>query len=194
MKVKIEIATPDMASHIASLIMEAMSPECCQNIAGPKHTLVDFHRMMTRLVEEDDSQYSYQYTLVAYASNGILAGICVAYDGAKLHQLRRRFIEAAQEFLGIDYTGMLDETEDGEFYIDSLAVSSNFRGKGIATELLKAAIAKGTELEIPAVGLLVDKGNSKAEALYAKLGFEYVNDTTWGGHSMKHLQYHTHTL
>ncbi len=194
MKVKIEIATPDMASHIASLIMEAMSPECCQNIAGPKHTLVDFHRMMTRLVEEDDSQYSYQNTLVAYASNGILAGICVAYDGAKLHQLRRRFIEAAQEFLGIDYTGMLDETEDGEFYIDSLAVSSNFRGKGIATELLKAAIAKGTELEIPAVGLLVDKGNSKAEALYAKLGFEYVNDTTWGGHSMKHLQYHTHTL
>lgn len=194
MKVKIEIATPDMASHIASLIMEAMSPECCQNIAGPKHTLVDFHRMMTRLVEEDDSQYSYQNTLVAYASNGILAGICVAYEGAKLHQLRRRFIEAAQEFLGIDYTGMLDETEDGEFYIDSLAVSSNFRGKGIATELLKAAIAKGTELEIPAVGLLVDKGNSKAEALYAKLGFEYVNDTTWGGHSMKHLQYHTHTL
>ena len=194
MKVKIEIATPDMASHIASLIMEAMSPECCQNIAGPKHTLVDFHRMMTQLVEEDDSQYSYQNTLVAYASSGILAGICVAYDGAKLHQLRRRFIEAAQEFLGIDYTGMLDETEDGEFYIDSLAVSSNFRGKGIATELLKAAIAKGTELEIPAVGLLVDKGNSKAEALYAKLGFEYVNDTTWGGHSMKHLQYHTHTL
>jgi len=189
MKVKIEIATPDMASHIASLIMEAMSPECCQNIAGPKHTLVDFHRMMTRLVEEDDSQYSYQNTLVAYVSNGILAGICVAYDGAKLHQLRRRFIEAAQEFLDIDYSGMQDETEDGEYYIDSLAVSSNFRGKGIATELLKAAIAKGKELEIPAVGLLVDKGNSKAESLYAKLGFEYANDTTWGGHSMKHLQY-----
>lgn len=100
-----------MASHIASLIMEAMNAECCQNFAGPKHTLVDFHRMMTRLVEMEDSQYSYRNVLAAYTSGGILAGICVAYDGGKLHQLRRRFYEAALEAFGIDYTGMTDETE-----------------------------------------------------------------------------------
>ena len=183
------MATPDLASHIASLIMEAMNPECCQNFAGPKHTLADFHRMMTKLVEAEDSQYSYRNTLAAFTSGGILAGICVAYDGGKLHQLRRRFYEAAQEYFGMDYTGMADETEDGEYYIDSLAVSSNFRGKGIATGLLKAAIEHGKELGIPSTGLLVDKGNPKAEALYTRLGFEYVNDTTWGGHPMKHLKY-----
>lgn len=190
MKVKIENATPDMASHIASLIMEAMNSDCCQNFAGHQHTLVDFHRMMTKLVAMEDSQYSYRNTLVAYASNGILAGICVAYDGAKLRQLRRRFYDAALEAFGIDYTGMANETEEGEFYIDSLAVSSNFRGKGIATELLQATIQRGIELGIPTIGLLVDKGNPKAEALYTRLGFEYVNDATWGGHPMKHLQYH----
>lgn len=189
MKIKIENATPDMASHIASLIMEAMNAECCQNFAGPKHTLVDFHRMMTRLVEMEDSQYSYRNVLAAYTSGGILAGICVAYDGGKLHQLRRRFYEAALEAFGIDYTGMTDETEDGEFYIDSLAVSSNFRGKGIASQLLQATIERGAELGIPTVGLLVDKGNPKAEALYQRLGFVYVNDSTWGGHPMRHLQY-----
>ena len=189
-----------MASHIASLIMEAMNAECCQNFAGPKHTLVDFHRMMTRLVEMEDSQYSYRnvlaaytsggiHVLAAYTSGGILAGICVAYDGGKLHQLRRRFYEAALEAFGIDYTGMTDETEDGEFYIDSLAVSSNFRGKGIASQLLQATIERGAELGIPTVGLLVDKGNPKAEALYQRLGFVYVNDSTWGGHPMRHLQY-----
>ena len=189
MKIKIENATPDLASHIASLIMEAMNAECCQNFAGPKHTLADFHRMMTGLVEMEDSQYSYRNTLVAYTSSGILAGVCVAYDGGQLRQLRRRFYEAAEDAFGIDYRGMVDETEEGEFYIDSLAVSSNFRGKGFASELLKATIARGQELGIPAVGLLVDKGNPKAEALYTRLGFEYVNDTTWGGHPMKHLQY-----
>ena len=141
--------------------------------------------MMTRLVEMEDSQYSYRNVLAAYTSSGILAGICVAYDGAKLHQLRHRFYEAALEAFGIDYTGMTDETEDGEFYIDSLAVSSNFRGKGIASQLLQA----GAELEIPTVGLLGDKGNPKAEALYQRLGFVYVNDSTWGGHPMRHLQY-----
>lgn len=189
MKIKIENATPDLASHIASLIMEAMNAECCQNFAGPEHTLADFHRMMESLVEMEDSQYSYRNTLVAYTSSGILAGICVAYDGGQLRQLRRRFYEAAEDAFGIDYRGMVDETEEGEFYIDSLAVSSNFRGKGIASELLKAAIARGRDLGIPAVGLLVDKGNPKAEALYTRLGFQYVNDTTWGGHPMKHLQH-----
>lgn len=189
MKIKIENATPDLASHIASLIMEAMNAECCQNFAGPKHTLADFHRMMESLVMMEDSQYSYRNTLVAYTSSGILAGICVAYDGGQLRPLRRRFYEAAEDAFGIDYRGMVDETEEGEFYIDSLAVSSNFRGKGIASELLKATIARGRDLGIPAVGLLVDKGNPKAEALYTRLGFQYVNDTTWGGHPMKHLQY-----
>ena len=189
MKIKIEMATPDMASHIASLIMEAMNHECCQNFAGHQHTLADFHRMMTKLVEMEDSQYSYRNTLVALVANDILAGICVAYDGGKLRVLRHRFFEEAEAAFGIDYRGMADETEDGEFYIDSLAVSSDFRGKGIATELLKAAIARGKDLGIPATGLLVDKGNPKAEALYTRVGFHYVNDTVWGGHPMKHLQY-----
>lgn len=81
------------------------------------------------------------------------------------------------------------ETEEGEFYLDSLAVSNQYRGKGIASKLLDAAISRARELGLPAVGLLCDKGNPKAERLYAKVGFQFVNDTTWGGHAMKHLQY-----
>lgn len=189
MKVSIEMAKPDMASHIASLIMEAMSPQCCQNLAGPNHTLADFHRLITQLVGMEDSQYSYLNTLVAMTSSDILAGVCVVYDGGQLRTLRRRFIEGAKRYLDMDYSEMQDETEEGEFYIDSLCVSSNFRGKGFATQLLKAAIERAKTLGFPAVGLLVDKGNPKAEELYTKIGFQYVNDTTWGGHPMKHLQY-----
>ena len=40
------------------------------------------------------------------------------------------------------------------------------------------------------IGLLVDKDNPLAEKLYVAQGFRYVGDTTWGGHPMKHLQYH----
>jgi hypothetical protein len=40
---------------------------------------------------------------------------------------------------------------------------------------------------LPCVGLLVDKGNPAGEALYASVGFRYVNDSLWGGHPMKHL-------
>ena len=41
---------------------------------------------------------------------------------------------------------------------------------------------------LPAVGLLVDKGNPLAEKLYARVGFGYVDDNEWGGHPMRHLQ------
>ena len=113
----------------------------------------------------------------------------VAYDGADVKRLRKRFIEAAIVAFGIDYSAMELETEEGEFYLDSLAVSNQYRGKGIASKLLDAAISRARELGLPAVGLLCDKGNPKAERLYTKVGFQYVNDTTWGGHAMKHLQY-----
>lgn len=106
MKIQIEQATPDKASHIASLIMEAMNAQCCQNFAGPQHTLVDFHRMMTKLVEMEDSQYSYKNTLVAMSTDGILVGILVAYDGADVKRLRKRFIEAAIVAFGMDYSAM----------------------------------------------------------------------------------------
>lgn len=188
MKLDIKPATPDNASHIASLIMEAMNTDCCQNLAGPRHNLADFHRVISRLVQMEDSQYSYKNTLVGMTSSGILAGIVVAYDGAKLKQLRKRFINEALVEFGIDYSGMDAETGEGEFYVDSLAVSSNFRGKKFATRLLEAVIERAKDLGHTKVGLLVDKGNPRAENLYAKLGFEYVDDTVWGGHAMKHLQ------
>lgn len=84
---------------------------------------------------------------------------------------------------------MDDETQAGEVYLDSLAVMPDHRGKGIATSLLRAMIEKAAKEGHPAVGLLVDKGNPNAERLYLHVGFEYANDSSWGGHPMRHLVY-----
>jgi DNA-3-methyladenine glycosylase I len=184
---RITNAEVKQAHEIARLIMLAMNHECCKNFAGEKHTLDDFHNMMTRLVERDDSQYSYRNTLVALNDENDLMGICVSYDGADLHRLRSAFIEEAIKEFGIDYSGIDDETEKGELYIDSLAVDERYRNMGIASALLKATCEKTHRLGIAATGLLVDCGNPKAEQLYSKLGFKYMNDTTWGGHKMKHM-------
>ena len=188
---KIVPASIEQAESIASLIMLAMNHECCQNFAGPSHTLEDFHRMMTALVGRDDSQYSYRNAMVALDDNTtdghpVVAGVIVGYDGADLHRLRETFLQAAKEFLGQDFRGMVDETQAGEYYIDSLAVNESYRHQGLATLLLKKLIDQKGQRQ--PVGLLVDKGNPGAERLYRSLGFEYVNDTTWGGHEMRHLQ------
>jgi len=186
--ITIKQAHEQQAAHIASLIMQAMSHECCQNLAGKNHTLHDFHQLMTGLVQSTESQYSYRNCLTAMVADE-LAGICVAYNGAHLHRLRRAFITAAREAFGIDYSHMADETSEVELYIDSLAVAEPYRRRGIAAMLLRQTIERARQMGIPRVGLLVDKANPNAERLYRTLGFEYAGDAVWGGHAMKHLQY-----
>lgn len=181
----IQNAEKEQAPVIARMIMEAMDYDCCKWFAGPDHSIDDFYKLMVDLVEREDSQYSYRNTLVAL-NDDIVAGIAVSYDGGKLHELRRAFIDGAKAAFGIDYSGIADETDAGELYIDSLCVAKEYRHKGIATSLLRATIDKGHKMGLP-TGLLVDVGNPKAEALYNKVGFRFVGDNEWGGHKMKHL-------
>lgn len=185
-KVHIVEGTKDQAAEIARLIMTAMTDDCCLYFCGDGFGLNDFHKMMTMLVERENSQYSYRNTLVAMDGDKVI-GISVSYDGARLHELRRAFIEAAKKYIGKDHSGMDDETQSGELYLDSLAVLPEYRRQGIARKLLKGTKERANRLGLPCVGLLVDKDNPIGEALYTSIGFRYINDNQWGGHPMKHL-------
>lgn len=183
-------ARREEAARIAELIMMAMTEDCCLYLCGKDHNINDFHRVLTALVEREDSQYSYRNTICAYsADDDKVVGICTSYDGGRLHELRRPFIEAASREWGMDHSNICDETQAGELYLDSLAVDPTYRGKGIATMLLKATIEKSKTMGLPATGLLVDVGNPNAEALYNKVGFRFADTNTWGGHDMRHLVY-----
>ena len=184
--IEIREASKSQAAEIASLIMTAMTDDCCLYFCGEGYGLEDFHKMMTMLVERENSQYSYRNTLVAMDADKVVA-ISVSYDGGCLHELRRAFIEAAKEQIGKDHSGMDDETQAGELYLDSLAVLPEYRRQGIARKLLLATKERANLLDLPRVGLLVDKDNPVGEALYTSVGFQYVNDNQWGGHPMKHL-------
>ena len=188
MKVRVVSARLEQSAIIAEMIMEAMNHECCQWFAGPQHTLDDFFNLMKKLVERTDSQYSYLNTLVAITPDNKVVGVCVSYDGSLLRTLRKAFIEGAKTAFGRDFSDMPDETAAGELYIDSLCVSKEHRGKGIAKLLLCATIEKGKRMNLP-TGLLVDTNNPKAEALYNTVGFVYKDDNQWGGHAMRHMVY-----
>lgn len=189
--IQIENARKEDAPIIAPMIMEAMNLECCQWFAGPNHTLEEFEQLMTRLVAMEESQYSYRNTLVAIdhgaEAGRTVAGVCVSYDGALLRPLRRAFIKEALETFGIDYSDMGDETAAGELYIDTVCVRADYRGHGIAGQLLMATVEKGRGMGLP-TGLLVDDGNPKAERLYRRLGFEVVGHDCWGGHKMHRMR------
>ena len=131
MNILLKEAVPEQAQAIARLIMQAMNYDCCQYFAGPDHTLADFERVMIGLVRRTDTQYSYRNTIVAVdvdADEERPVGIMVSYDGGRLHELRRAFIEAARIHFAQDFSQMEDETGPGEFYLDSMAVEEAYRG------------------------------------------------------------------
>lgn len=191
---EIHAARIEQSTDIARLIMMAMTDECCLYYTNEGQTLDDFRKTLIRLVEMEKSQYSYRNALVAVDGDDKVVGVSVSYDGASLHQLRQAFIDAAKKDFNKDFSWIEDETQAGELYLDSLAVLPEYRGRGIASALLKATIDKAKAMGLPAAGLLVDKGNPNAERLYRSIGFEYVNDNTWGGHPMKHLQFKIRNL
>jgi DNA-3-methyladenine glycosylase I len=183
--IEIREATKNQAAEIASLIMMAMTDDCCLYFCGDGYGLEDFRQMMTMLVEREDSQYSYKNTLVAMDASKVV-GISVSYDGGRLHELRRAFITAAKEYIGKDHSGMDDETQAGELYLDSLAVLPEYRLMGIAKKLVMTAKKRADRMRLR-LGLLVDKDNPEGEAFYTHVGFQYEGDSQWGGHEMKHL-------
>jgi DNA-3-methyladenine glycosylase I len=181
-------ALPCHAPLIGSAIVMAVGSEICTDFAAPNHTIADVERLFASLATLTDSQYSYLNTLVALDSDGTtVMGVCVAYPGRDLYRLRTRFFEQVKLQLGRDMDAMPDETSPDEFYIDTLAVFPAYRRRGVATALLRAAIERAHSLELPA-GLLVDKTNARAQALYASVGFRYRDDRPFAHVLMDHLQ------
>ena len=184
--IEIRKARKEQAAEIARLIMMAMTDECCLHFCGEGYGLDDFHNLITLLVGQEHTQYSYENTLVAMDGER-LAGIAVSYDGGRLHELRQTFFDNGKRMIGQDNSGMDDETQPGELYLDSLAVDPAYRRQGIASRLIKATKERANEMGLPCVGLLVSSHNPEGEALYASVGFKFANHSSWGGSPMKHL-------
>lgn len=186
---KIIEAEKSDAPLIAKGVMMALGDELCESFTSGDRMLDDVARLFTVCAEADDSQYSWRNSLVAVDDDGSRMGVIVAYDGAKLHQLRKRFLDEFEKMNGFRIDEhMTDETSADEYYLDSLAVMPEYRGRGIAGKLIAAAAKRGREIAGKRSGLLVDKTNNRAHALYTKLGFEEKGERPFAGEMMYHLQ------
>lgn len=60
---------------------------------------------------------------------------------------------------------------DGELWVDSIAVAAAARGRGVGTKLLEAAFQVAADGGYKTIGLEVVDQNPRAQALYERLGF-----------------------
>lgn len=137
--------------------------------------------------QQEGNQYSFENTLV-FEENGEIIGSITGYDGNKLKELRTPFLEYVLEKFGFEQIPE-DETESGEFYLDTISVSRIHQGKGIGRKLIEAMIQHAKEKGFDKVGLLVDRENPDAKRLYEKIGFKFVKIKILMGGSYEHLVY-----
>jgi ribosomal protein S18 acetylase RimI-like enzyme len=141
---------------------------------------------MLHFVERDNNQYSYQNCWVVEDNAKVLAAINV-YDGALLGELRVPIIDYLKSEFNKDFDPE-DETQAGEYYIDSFGVNPDQQGKGIGTKLLQFVIEEYAGRSNQTLGLLVDEKNPDAKRLYLRLGFKSVGKRILFGVPMEHLQ------
>lgn len=180
-RIRIRAATAADAPVIARVLGMAFGEDSARRYGGE-----DYLTIFEELARTEGTQYSYRQALVAEV-DGMPAGMVVGYDGARLHELRERTFALLRSYTGSTPT-MEDETQAGEFYLDSIGVLPEFRRCGIGGRLLAAMRDKAFAEGYERVGLLVDVENPDAERLYFALGFEEVGSKTFFGHRMRHLQ------
>ena len=183
----------DDAPFIGKTITEAMGHELCVGLAEGEENLINVLKLFTDLASTETAQYSYKNTLIAVDKEDKRIGAIIGYDGAGLRDMRKDFIAKANELLGWNVTveeadNWEPETNSKEIYLDSLYVIPEYRNRGIASSLIKAAMGRYKDIGKP-FGLLVEPHNTKAHKLYNELGFKEDGVNNFCGEPMIHLSY-----
>ena len=177
-------ATASDAAFIAAYFLLAME-EIVYGFIGRKD-LNEAREFMLHFVKGENNQYSYQNCWVALNDMDVVAAVNV-YDGAQLNELRQPIIA----YIKSNFNELFDpedETQAGEYYIDSLGVNRNQQGKGIGSKVLQFLIDEYVHRRNQTLGLLVEEANPNAKRLYLRLGFESVGRRVLFGKKMEHLQ------
>ena len=171
--VQLRDATSDDAPFIARVVLagidmldiDAKLPD--EQRAIYEH-LMDICRM-------DDTLYSYLNTRIAEI-DGNRVGALVAYDGARYAALRAKTFGLVQQTSGMDLSRNAMETGPGEFYLDSMAILSDYRGLGIGKMLMRDRMDYAFCNGFQKVTLLVDKDKPRLQHYYQSLGFVFVEE------------------
>lgn len=156
-------ATISDAPFVAIVMMEAVGMEYMERGVIPVGHILN-------VCQCEDTLYSYRNAVIAMIGNEPI-GALISYAGEGYHETKVRTFAPIKDNLDFDPMTMDDETCDGEYYLDSVAVLPQYRGKGYGRRLIEYGIIRGKKLN-KLVVLACDPDNNGAFALYSSLGFK----------------------
>ena len=123
----------------------------------------------------DDTLYSYCNTRIA-ETDGIPVGALVAYDGSRYARMREKTFGLVKQTSDMDLNCNAMETGPGEFYLDSMAILSDYRGVGIGKMLMRDRVDYAFSNGFQKVTLLVDKDKPRLQQYYESEGFAFSEE------------------
>ena len=168
MQITIRPARKEDADAVPEIMLQAMEDIVFSFIK--QENIEEAINFLTVLFKAPNNLYSYTNTFVAVDEEDNVVGSITGYNGDDFYKLRAPVMDLIKS----KYNNDLDpeaETEGGEFYLDTVAVSPRSQGYGVGSLLLKHAVNFANEQGFKQTGLIVDLENPMAMQLYQRIGF-----------------------
>ncbi|MFJ7733293.1 GNAT family N-acetyltransferase [Lysinibacillus sp. NPDC097231] len=167
MSITIRQAQPQDAHAVVPLIMDAIG-DIANRLSG-EQTAEAVKRELTVLFKREDNRHSYVNTFVAVEDEQIL-GILVYYNGVQAIEMDANLVKWL-EVKNAPSIVIDKEAHEDEYYIDTVCVAQEARGKGIGTLLLQFAEELTKQHGYRKLSLNVETQKEDARRLYERLGF-----------------------
>jgi ribosomal protein S18 acetylase RimI-like enzyme len=180
----IRFAIKEDAQYAARLLYDALH-DVAHQLTG-EETEADAVNVLEYYFTQEDGRLSYKQAMVKEI-DGKVVGIVIAYAGADVDMLDQPILERLRK-LHNDPTFKLDkESDEDEYYIDTLSVSPDFGGQGIGSQLIQEVENVARNKSFHKIALVVFKDNPRACALYQRIGYEADKEIIINGQVYDHM-------
>ena len=147
--------------------------------------------MALRACQRDDTLYSWRHATLAVDGDKPV-GCLVAYEGARYAEMRERTWNLiwGRDDNATSFAGVELETYPGEYYLDSMAILPQYRGKGIGRQLLLHAVEQGKRLgcSCSCSTLIVSTDKPRLQVHYQSIGFTECGSIEFFGHKYNRMK------
>ncbi|PZF74080.1 GNAT family N-acetyltransferase [Taibaiella soli] len=181
-------ATRADADFVVPLIVKALVPGAFQLTGSGSEQ--EAYPVVKKFFLQEINRHSYRNALVYQDAKQGVIGSVVFYNGDEEEAMAQPINDFLNAYYEDEEEQYLFEAESasGEFYIDTISVRDDFRGKGIGQQLIEAACAAAKSRGATKMGLIVDDENPLAKKLYERIGFVTVGQKQLWEHSYDHMQ------
>ena len=179
----IKQAQKDNITNISTLILDAIH-HIANTLTG-ENEKSEILETLDKYITMDINRLSYKNIWI-YEKENQTVGLILAYNSNDVKKLDAPILEHLKS-KNIFLNSFDKECFENEFYIDTVSVSEEFQGKGIAKEFFAFIEKEAKNVGFEKVSLLVDFENPKALALYKRIGFRKNTILEVSNHQYHHI-------